>query len=191
LELAGAENEILGGGRITKKKTLLRDAERQLHALGIDDVLEVRENSLRGFRAQIDNRRGVFNRTHEGFEHQVEIARRRQFATACGAAVALNPIGAETLLAVFAIDQRVGEVFQMTRRFPGARMLKNRRIEPEHVAAVLHHLTPPRLLDVALQLDAQRAVVEGGSESPVDVARWKNNSTALAQVDQFFHRDRA
>ena len=88
LELAGAENEILGGDFVAERFALLRDAERQLDALRIDDVLEVRENSLRGFRAQIDNRRGVFHRTHEGFEHQVEIARRRQLAAAFGAAVA-------------------------------------------------------------------------------------------------------
>src|SRR5208283_1119101 len=79
----------------------------------------------------------------------------------------------------------------MPRRLPGPRMLKNCRVQPQHVAAVLHHLAPPRFLDIALKLNAERAVVEGGSESPVNVARRKNNSTALAQVDQFFHRDRA
>src|SRR6266436_2573734 len=53
LELARAENEILGGYFVAERIALLRDPERQLDALRIHDVLEVRENSLRSFRTQI------------------------------------------------------------------------------------------------------------------------------------------
>ena len=56
---------------------------------------------------------------------------------------------------------------------------------------VVHHLAPPGLLDVALELDAERAVVPGRTESAVNLAGGKNDSAALAEVDQLFHRDRA
>src|SRR6185437_8418200 len=103
----------------------------------------------------------------------------------------LDVIGTETLLAAFAIDQRVGEVLQMARGFPGARMLQDRAVETDDVAARRHHRAPPRLLDVALEFDAERAVVPRRAEAAVDLACGEDDSAALAEIDQLVHRDRA
>src|SRR5262249_28329130 len=49
------------------------------------------------------------------------------------------------------------------------------------------HVAPPRLLDVALQLDSERAVVPEAVEPPVDFARLKEEPAPLAQRDQLVH----
>src|SRR5208337_3850518 len=64
------------------------------------------------------------------------------------------------------------------------------RVEAEHVGAPLHRLTPPSFLDVALELGAKRAVVEGRAEPAVDVAGGEDESPPLAEVDELLHRDR-
>src|SRR6266852_616821 len=73
LELAGAENKILMGHFVAERFPLMRDAKRQLNPLRIEDIIEIRENSLRGFRTKINYRRGLFDWSHERLEHQVEI----------------------------------------------------------------------------------------------------------------------
>src|SRR4029077_20927227 len=108
--------------------------------------------------------RAVLDRTHEGLEHQVEAARLGKIAATFGASVALDVVGAKALLAAFAVHQRVGEVLQMTRGLPGARMLQDGAVEADDVTARRDHRAPPRLLDVALELDAKRAVVPGRTE---------------------------
>ena len=49
------------------------------------------------------------------------------------------------------------------------------------------HVPPPGLLDVPLQLDAQRTVVPKAVEAAVDFARLKQKSPPFAQRNQFFH----
>src|SRR5260370_10427553 len=70
-------------------------------------------------------------------------------------------------------------------------MLEDRAVEAQHVRAALDHLAPPRLLDVALELDAERAVIESRAEAAIDIAGRKNEAAPFAQVDQLFHRDGA
>src|SRR6266851_5271481 len=69
-------------------------------------------------------------------------------------------------------------------------MLQDCAVESNNVAARLHHVAPPRLLDVALEFDAERTVVEGRTEAAVNVAGRKHQAAPLAQVDQLLHRDR-
>ena len=79
-------------------------------------VLEVDEDALRRLGAQIDHGRVFFDGAHEGLEHQIELARLGQLAAAVRAAVALQVVGAEAHLALFAIDQRIGELSRCARR---------------------------------------------------------------------------
>ena len=51
LELAHAEKEVAGRDLVAEALADLRDPERRLHAHRRDDVLEVDEDALRGFRA--------------------------------------------------------------------------------------------------------------------------------------------
>ena len=83
------------------------------------DVLEVDEDALRRFRAQVDHRRALLDRADERLEHQVELARLGELALGefagmlrgLSRALALGDlVGAEACLARLAVDQRVGEV---------------------------------------------------------------------------------
>jgi hypothetical protein len=62
----------------------LRDAEGQLHARGVDDVLEVGEDALRRLGPQVGDGRGVGHGADVRLEHHVEGARRRQAAGLAG-----------------------------------------------------------------------------------------------------------
>ena len=49
------------------------------------------------------------------------------------------------------------------------------------------HVAPPGFLDVALELDAERAVIPEAVEAAVDFARLKQEASPLAQRDEFVH----
>ena len=86
LELARAERKITRRDLVAKRLADLRDAERQLQAHGLQHIVEVDENSLRGLRAQISHRRLVFHRPHESLEHQIELPRLGELALAASRA---------------------------------------------------------------------------------------------------------
>ena len=65
LKLAAAEDEIARRNLITKRLALLSDTKRQVRVETIDDVFEIGEDTLGGFRAEVRNRlRIVGNRFH-------------------------------------------------------------------------------------------------------------------------------
>ena len=78
-------------------------------------------------------------------------------------------VGAEALLAVAAVDERIGEAADVARDLPDARVEDDRGVEREDVVALLHHRRQPAGLDVVLQQDAVVAVVVGGAEAAVDL----------------------
>src|SRR5690606_15159107 len=118
----------------------------------------------------------------EGLEHQVELARfghealgatgRRRAAAVLGhrAALLLEMVLAEARLADLAVDQQVGEAGKMSGGLPHSRVLDDRRVETDDVLARGDHRPPPGLLDVALEFDAERAVVVAGVDPAVDLA---------------------
>ena len=74
LELAHTENKLASHDFVAERFTDLSDTERNLHPSCFLNIQEVHENTLRGFRAQV-NLAGTFCRgTHLGREHQVELA---------------------------------------------------------------------------------------------------------------------
>ena len=56
-------------------------------------------------------------------------------------------------------------------------------VEADHVVARGDHGAPPLLLDVLLQLHAERAVVPGGAGAAVDLAGGEDEAAALAEGD--------
>ena len=68
-------------------------------------------------------------------------------------------IGPEPLVAVQALDERIGERLQVTARFPHPGGHDHGRLESDHVVAELDHAPPPGLAYVPLELHAQRPVV--------------------------------
>ena len=74
LEFARAEGEIPRRDFVAETLADLGDAERDPHARAVEDVLEVDENALRGFRTQKCFAGLVADGARVGLEHQVEFA---------------------------------------------------------------------------------------------------------------------
>src|SRR2546427_549717 len=184
LELGSSKYEVPWRDLVAKCLANLRDPEWDLLPRRLLDVEKVDVDPLRSFRTQIDDGRGVLDRTHERLEHQIEQARlaqrplhaARRTLRVGGARRALDArvVGTKALLAVPAIDQRVGDPGDMAARLPYARMHENRGVQPLDVVARADERVPPAILDVALQLDAEGAVVPDRAGAAVDLRRLKD-----------------
>src|SRR6185436_6626812 len=110
----------------------LSDPEGHLLARRLLHVQEVHVDPLRRLGPEIYDGRAVFDRAHERLEHQVEeawLAQRPLHAAGRAlrirrsrCALDLGIVGAKALLAVLAIDERVGEARDMPARLPDARV---------------------------------------------------------------------
>src|SRR5207249_8777108 len=80
--LARPEDEVARRDLVAERLADLRDAERQLAPRRLQHVVEVDEDALGRLRTQIRERRVLLHGPHEGLEHEVELARRRELALA-------------------------------------------------------------------------------------------------------------
>ena len=190
LELADAEEEVAGRDLVAEALADLRDAERRLDAQRRRDVLEVDEDPLRRLRAQVGDAGVVAHGADMRLEHQVEVARLGQVAVrvlagtlrgALAAVARLEVVGTEAQLAGAAVDHRVGEACDVARCDPDLRVQDHRRVERDHVVALLDHRALPLALDVLVQQDAVVAEVEGRAETAVDVGGREDERAPAAQ----------
>ena len=83
----------------------------------------------------------------------------------------------------------------MPARLPHLRVHDDRAVDADHAdflpvrprRRIAHHVLPPGVLDVLLQLDAERAVVPEAVDAAVDLARLEDEAAPAAQGDEFFH----
>src|SRR5438094_5055768 len=199
LELARPKDEVAGRDLVAKGLADLGDPKRQLPPRRLLDVLEVHEDGLRRLWPEPRDGRGVLDRTDERLEHEVELTRVGKLALAAVRAgharevellraprgrelVALRQVvEPETLAAVPALDQRVGEILHVSRRFPHARVHEDRTVQTDDVFPQLDHRSPPGILDVALELDAERPEVPGRARAAVDLARREHEAAPLRE----------
>src|SRR5882672_4156498 len=71
---------------------------------------------------------------------------------------------------------------------PNLRCHDDGRFETGHVLALAGHGGPPKILHIALQLRAERAVVPKSVDTAVNLRRLKNESSALAEGDNLLHQ---
>src|SRR5262249_60128581 len=90
-------------------------------------------------------------------------------------------VGAEAILALLAIHERIGEAGDVTGRLPDLGMHQDGGVEAFDVVTLVDHRTPPALLDVFLQLDAERPVVPDGAEAAVDLGGLKHEAAPLGR----------
>ncbi len=205
LELPRAEDEVAGRDLVAERLADLADAERRLAARGRLHVQEVREDALRGLRAQVVQALVGLDRTEVGLEQAVEHL--RLGVLAAGAAVRARHVGqvalrdllrralgvllhqgvgAEALVAGVALHQRVDERLDVAGGRPHLARQDDRGVEADDVVAALHHELPPLPLDVVLELDAERPVVPSRPGTAVDLTARVHEATALAQADNGF-----
>src|SRR5213082_1004055 len=72
-ELAGAEGEVSRVDFVPERLAHLCDAEGHLLPRRFEHVLELGEDGLRGFRAEISDALGILDWTDVGLEHQIEL----------------------------------------------------------------------------------------------------------------------
>ena len=95
---------------------------------------------------------------------------------------ALDLVVAIALLRFAAVDHEIVEEIVMARTLPHLRMHDDRAIETHHIERTRcsrqcaefvvadDHVAPPGFLDVALQLDTERAVIPETIETTIDLA---------------------
>ncbi len=105
---------------------------------------------------------------------------------------------ARTRLAI--VHHRIAEAADVTARFPDFRVHQQRAVETDHaerarragrlrrLVVMRDHVVPPRLLEVALELDTERAVIPGAVQAAVDFTRREDESPSLAERHYLFHR---
>ena len=54
-------------------------------------------------------------------------------------------------------------------------------VQPNHVVALLDKVTPPGVLDVTLELDAEGALVVGGGEAAVNLGGLEHEAAAFGE----------
>ena len=200
LELAGAEDEVPGRDLVAERLADLGDAEGNLLPRALQDVEVVDVDALRGLGPEVDHGGLLLHRSHEGLEHQVEepglgegalaAAHRALGVGLAGGALDPGVVGPEPVLALAAVHQRIGEAGHVAGGLPDARVHEDGGIEPLDVVPGVHHGPPPAVLDVLLELDAERPVVPDRAESAVDLGGLEDEPPALAEGDQFVHQGR-
>ena len=75
----------------------------------------------------------------------------------------------------------------MSGTFPRRGIMYNTAIQPHDVLARAHEVGPECILDIPLQLDAQRPVVEESREAVVYFAGGEDDAASFAQRDDVFH----
>ena len=209
LELAGTEGEVARRDLIAEGLAYLTHAEGQLAAGGALDVGEVDEDALCGLRAEIAGGRAVLGDADGGLEHQVELADGGEVMLAADGAddvlvlgdelvhlvkahgidvdlrvlVPDELVGAVACLAGAAVQQRVGEAGDVAGGDPSLGVHDDGRIQTNVVRAFLHEFLQPSLLDVVLELNAQRAIVPAVCKAAVDLGTGENITTVLAEID--------
>jgi len=153
------------------------------------------EDRLRGFRAQIGDL--VAGGAEVCLEHEVELTRLGEFAlrglSRANAWLFLalrrgDVVGAEAALAGLAVDHRIRETANVAGSDQHLLHREDGTVQAENVIALLDRLAPPVILEVALQFDAERAVVPTTVEPPVEFTGLEDEALALAKTDNLLHR---
>src|SRR5207244_7480987 len=88
-----------------------------------------------------------------------------------GRALDARVVGAEAVLALLAVDQRIGKTGDVPRGLPHLGMHQDGRVEALDVLARVYHRAPPALLDVLLQLYPERPIEHQGALVALDGTR--------------------
>ena len=183
LELARAEHEVAGRDLVAEGLADLRDAERRLLARGLATSLKSTKMpcAVSGRRYAIDDASSIA--PIDVLNIMLKCARLGERRVAARrAAVAREMIGAPSLLAGLAVHHLVVEILEMPGRAPDVGRHEDGGVDADDVVAQLDVVAPPRLADVALELDAERPVVPRAVDAAVDLARLEYETAALARA---------
>src|SRR5262245_23767825 len=201
-ELTTSKNVVSWVNFVAKRFSDLGDSEGKLEPCAVEHVSEVHEDSLCRFGPQVSLILLVTQSADICLEHQIELSRlgqlafvelARRFARLEGASHTGKLIAPETALAPLglAIDHWILEPRDVSARLPHLRVHDDGAIDADHGdflavgsgGRVADHVVPPGVLDVLLQLDAERSVVPEPVDAAVDFARLKDEPAPPAEGD--------
>ena len=93
----------------------------------------------------------------------------------------------ETLVALTAVHERIGEAAEVTGCDPGLGVHQYSSVKTNIVGVLLDELLPPGLFNVVLQLNAKGAVVPGVGKAAVNLAACEDEAAVFAQGNDFVH----
>ena len=138
--------KLPGRDLVAERLADLRDAERRLAAGELGDVLEVDEDALRRLRAGGNIRSPVSSTAPTRVSNMrlnwrasvrsQSLGLARALARPLAALRVVEMVGAEAQLADAAVDERIGEAADVTRRLPDLRVQDDRRVERDDVVAL-------------------------------------------------------
>ncbi len=100
-------------------------------------------------------------------------------------------VGAETLMALLAVHQRVGKSAQVSGSHPGLRIHQNRTVHPDIIRMLLDKFLPPGALDIIFKLYSQITVIPRICKTSVYFGTRINKSPLLCNLNDsvqcFFH----
>src|SRR5262249_39432413 len=96
-------------------------------------------------------------------------------------------VRSKTVLAMTTVDEGIGKAGDVSRCLPHLRMHEDRGVESLDVVARVDHRTPPAILQVLLELDAERTVVPDGAEASVDLGGLEDESAPLCERHELVH----
>ena len=159
-------------------------------------VQEVDVDALRRLRAQVDHRRRLLDRPHERLEHEVELPRLRRARPSCrrpGTALR-RPCASSSGLSA---RKRLLQFLQSTSGSakPATWPLASQTRGCMRIAASSPSMSSrsrtiarhQRVLEVPLELDAERTVVPDGARAAVDLGRLEDEAAPLAQRHELLH----
>ena len=203
-ELAGPEREVARRDLVSEGFAYLTYAEGDLFSGRSLNVLKVYEYTLSRLRPEVYLARRILGNALEGLKHQVELSYIGEIMLAAvgtsyvvlfyivehflirpavggnARRVLYELIGSESGLTLLTVHKRIRKAAHVSGRHPRFGVHQDRRVESHVVRALLDEFFPPRLFDVVLELDAERAVVPGVGESAVYLRAGVYEAPALA-----------
>ena len=189
-ELTGAEGEHSGCDFVTECFSDLSDTEGQLLAGCNTDLMEVDEDRLAGFCAEISNMIIIGNRTDMCFHHEVEFAGFGEvFGTAVGAFCGIfHLVDAMTGFAIFAVAHDIAEAVDVTGCFPDFGVADDCGIETDDIIAFFDHIFPPGLFHCTFEHNAIGTVIPETVITAIDFGALENEPAPFAQGNELFHQ---
>lgn len=96
-------------------------------------------------------------------------------------------VGAVTLFAGFAVNERVGEAADVAGGVPDLGVHDDGRFDAHDVVAAAHEVVPPAVTDVLFEFYAERTVIEEPVKAAVDFGGRENEAAAFAERNNGFH----
>src|SRR5579863_9057320 len=115
-----------------------------------------------------------------GLEHHVELSDFAERAAAVGAFPGIcELIGPEPVMALLALDHRVGEAGDVAGCLPCPLIHEDGGIYAVHIIAVVYEALPPEALYVVLERGAERAIIPGTGQATIDLRALEYEAAAL------------